>query len=187
MANIAYFRVSTQDQSTESQLHSMQTSGLCIDKSFSDENVSGSTKATDRVGFSEMLKYIREGDTVYVAAIDRLGRNTLDVLSTVEHIKSKGVKLVSLRENFDLSSPMGQAMLTMLAAVAQLERDNINARRIAGMERAKASGKHMGRVADSERNEKIQRLFADGMPKAAIAKELGCSRQQVYNVLSGIK
>ena len=184
MSNIAYLRVSTTDQSVEAQRHSFISSNILIDKHFEDEAVSGTKKAIDRPGFIKLLEYIREGDTVYVAAIDRLGRNTLDVLNTVELIKGKGVKLISLRENFDLSSSIGQAMLTMLAAVAQLERDNIAARRKAGMDKAKVAGKHMGRFANDERNTKIRALAANGIAKAAIAKQVGCSRQQVYNVLS---
>lgn len=184
MTHIAYMRVSTSDQSIDAQRHGFKAAGLAISKEFMDEAVSGSISATERKGFSALLDYIREGDTVYVAAIDRLGRNTLDVLKTVEAIKAKGAKLVSIREQFDLASSIGQAMLTMLSAVAQLEKDNATARRIAGMDKAKAAGQHMGRFEDKNRNERIKKLAEDGWAKTAIAKEVGCSRQQVYNVLS---
>ena len=92
-----------------------------------------------------LLAYVREGDVVIVAAIDRLGRNTSDVLCTVEALKAKGVSVVSMREGFDLATPAGKLMLTMLAAVAELERENLKARQLAGLERAKAEGKALGR------------------------------------------
>jgi DNA invertase Pin-like site-specific DNA recombinase len=93
-----------------------------------------------------LLAYVREGDVVIVAAIDRLGRNTIDVLCTVEALKAKGVSVVSMREGFDLATPAGKLMLTMLAAVAELERENLKARQLAGLERAKAEGKALGRT-----------------------------------------
>jgi putative DNA-invertase from lambdoid prophage Rac len=80
-----------------------------------------------------------------VSAIDRLGRNTLDVMHTVETLKAKGVSVVSMREGFDLATPTGNFMLTMLAAMAQLERENIKIRQLAGLERARAEGKNLGR------------------------------------------
>ncbi|MOA42776.1 putative DNA-invertase from lambdoid prophage Rac [compost metagenome] len=79
-----------------------------------------------------------------VFAIDRLGRDTIDLLETVEALKAKGVAVVSMREGFDLSSPIGKAMLTMLAAVAELERSNIKARQMAGIARARAMGQKLG-------------------------------------------
>ncbi|MCY1522278.1 Serine recombinase PinR [compost metagenome] len=95
-----------------------------------------------------MAEYLREGDTLVVAAVDRLGRDTIDVLVTVEYLTAKGVSIISKREGFDLSTPMGKAMLTMLAAVAELERSNIKARQMAGIERAKAEGKALGRAKE---------------------------------------
>lgn len=143
-ATIAYLRVSTDDQSTETQRATI-TSRYSIDKWFTDEATSGAIKARDRQGLSELLKYARSGDTVVVYAIDRLGRNTIDVLETVETLEAEGVAVLSIREGFDLSTPMGKAMLTMLAAMAELERSNIKSRQMAGLERARAEGKNLGR------------------------------------------
>lgn len=144
MSTIAYARVSTDDQTTEAQRHAIEERHK-VDRWFTDEAVSGAVKAKDRPGLGALLDYVRDGDTVIVSAIDRLGRNTIDVLETVEHLRTKGAAVVSLREGFDLSTPIGKAMLTMLAAVAELERDNIKARQMAGIERAKAEGKALGR------------------------------------------
>jgi DNA invertase Pin-like site-specific DNA recombinase len=103
-------------------------------------------KALQRPAFVKLFNFVRSGDTLIVAAIDRLGRDTLDVLATVEALQAKGVSIISLREGFDLSTPMGKAMLTMLAAMATLERSNIKARQMAGIVKAKADGKALGRA-----------------------------------------
>ncbi|MBD9411565.1 recombinase family protein [Stutzerimonas stutzeri] len=142
-ATIAYVRVSTDDQTTEAQRYAI-SQRFNVSEWFSDEATSGAIKALQREGFKALHAYARKGDTVVVAAIDRLGRDTIDVLETVEALKAKGVTVVSMREGFDLSSPVGKAMLTMLAAVAELERANIKARQMAGIERARAQGKKLG-------------------------------------------
>lgn len=143
MATIGYVRVSTGEQSVDSQRHALDS--YKVDKWFSDEGVSGAVKALERPGFLSMYQYLREGDTLVVSAVDRLGRDTIDVLVTVEALTAKGVAIISKREGFDLSTPMGKAMLTMLAAVAELERSNIKARQMAGIERIRSEGKVMGR------------------------------------------
>lgn len=142
---IAYTRVSTDGQSIEAQRHAIgHRYNVSEDGWFSDEATSGTTKAMDRKGFGALFSYARKGDTVVVAAIDRLGRNTIDVLETVEALKAKGVTVVSMREGFDLSNPTGKLMLTLLAGVAELERENIRARQMAGINKAKADGRRLG-------------------------------------------
>ncbi|MBV4479037.1 recombinase family protein [Pseudomonas khavaziana] len=144
MATIGYVRVSTHDQSVEAQKHGL-TEMYNVDEWYEDSGVSGAVKALERPGFDALVAYVRRGDTLVVSAVDRLGRDTLDVLHTVEALQAKGVSIISKREGFDLSTPIGKAMLTMLAAVAELERSNIKARQMAGIERAKAEGKALGR------------------------------------------
>lgn len=145
MAVIAYARVSTDDQTCLNQRKQIEER-YQVGKWFEDAAVSGAVPAAQREGLSSLLAYVREGDTVIVAAIDRLGRDTIDVLQTVEALKAKGVAVVSIREGFDLSSPIGKAMLTMLAAVAELEKSNIKARQLAGLVRARSEGKQLGRT-----------------------------------------
>lgn len=142
-AIIAYTRVSTDNQSVEAQRHAI-AQRYNVTKWFTDEATSGATKALKRSGFAALYGFAREGDTVVVAAIDRLGRDTIDVLETVEALKSNGVTVVSLREGFDLSTPIGEAMLTILAAIGKLERSNIKARQMAGIDKAKADGRKLG-------------------------------------------
>ncbi|MGV6396771.1 recombinase family protein [Pseudomonas caspiana] len=143
MTVLAYVRVSTEDQSTDAQRHSIAALHN-VEHWYADEATSGATKALHRPGFAELFKFARKGDTLIVSAIDRLGRDTIDLLETVEALKAKGVAVVSMREGFDLSSPIGKAMLTMLAAVAELERSNIKARQMAGIARARATGQKLG-------------------------------------------
>jgi putative DNA-invertase from lambdoid prophage Rac len=176
MSTIAYLRVSTGDQSTENQLLQIRTAGYIPDRTFED-TFSGSTM--ERSGFKAMLEYLRDGDTLVVSAIDRLGRNTIGVLETVETLKARGVRVVSLRESFDLTTPIGQMMLTMMAAMAQMEKSLIAERRDAGMARARSKGTHMGRPRETPVNdirEALQRLQGN---VSAVSKELGCSRQTV--------
>lgn len=145
MATIGYLRVSTDEQSVEAQRHALSGDLYSIEHWYEDVGVSGAVKALERPGFAALTAYARKGDVVVVGAIDRLGRDTIDVLSTVEMLKGKGVGIISRREGFDLSTEHGRFMLTMLAAVAQLERSNIKARQMAGIENAKAQGKALGR------------------------------------------
>ncbi|SIR84410.1 Site-specific DNA recombinase [Aquipseudomonas alcaligenes] len=144
-ATLAYTRVSTDGQSIEAQRHTIgQRYNVSEDGWFTDEATSGATKALERKGFKALFDYARKGDTLIVAAIDRLGRNTIDVLETVEALKAKGVTVISMREGFDLSNPTGKLMLTLLAGVAELERENIKARQMAGINKAKAEGRKLG-------------------------------------------
>ena len=144
-AILAYTRVSTDGQSIEAQRHTIvQRYNVSEDGWFTDEATSGTTKALERKGFKALFDYARKGDAVIVAAIDRLGRNTIDVLETVEALRAKGVTVISMREGFDLSNPTGKLMLTLLAGVAELERENIRARQMAGINKAKAEGRKLG-------------------------------------------
>jgi len=147
---IGYTRVSTADQNTEGHKASIEAK-YKVDHWFQDEATSGATEAMKRPGFASLVEYVRQGDTVIVPAIDRLGRNTIDVLTTVEALQAKGVTVISQREGFDLSTSMGKMMLTMLAGVAELERDNIRERQRVGIDRAKAEGKSLGRPVKADK------------------------------------
>lgn len=178
---IGYVRVSTSDQNVENQKQQIADAGYSVTRWFSDEAVSGAIKAGERPGFGELLSYVREGDTLIVIAIDRLGRNTIDVLSTVEMLQTKGVKVVSLREGFDLSTPVGKAMLTMMAGLASLEKDLIAERRTAGIKRAQSEGKHCGRPIKAT-VEQVQELLTQGLPPAVVQHRLGISKATFYRL-----
>ncbi|EFH4334410.1 recombinase family protein [Escherichia coli O158/O8:H27] len=178
---IGYVRVSTSDQTVENQKQQINDAGYSVNRWFSDEAVSGAVKAANRPGFSELLNYVREGDTLVVIGIDRLGRNTIDVLSTVEMLQTKGVKVVSLREGFDLSTPVGKAMLTMMAGLASLEKDLIAERRTAGIKRAQSEGKHCGRPIKATVGQ-VRELLAQGLSPAAVQEKLAISKATFYRL-----
>lgn len=138
--NIAYIRVSTQEQNTESQWEILKK--YKIDKPF-EEKVSG--KDTNRPKLMEMLDYVREGDTVYVKDFSRLARSTKDLLWIIEELNKKDVKLVSHKEQFDTSTPSGKLMVTMLGAIYEFERVNLLERQKDGIAIAKKEGKYKGR------------------------------------------
>ncbi len=121
MSNIAYIRVSTREQNTDRQYALFKDRGIHIDKFF-DESLSG--KNMNRPELKKMLDFIREGDVVYIESISRLARNTKDFLNIVEQITArKGCQLVSLKESIDTESPAGKFMLSVFAALYQLERE----------------------------------------------------------------
>jgi putative DNA-invertase from lambdoid prophage Rac len=143
MSKIAYYRVSTADQSIESQRHAL---GNDFDREFSDEATSGAVIAAQRPGFAAMLSYMRDGDTIYVTAIDRLGRDSIDIQMTYrDHIKAKGVRLYVSGLGL-IEGEMGEFFLTLLAQMAQMERNRITARCQAGREAARASLEATGRT-----------------------------------------
>ena len=170
---IAYVRVSTSDQTIENQKQQIKEAGYQVGKWFTDEAVSGGIKATDRKGFSDLLNYVREGDTLICVAID--------LLSTVETLQAKNVKVISLREGFDLSTPVGKAMLTMMAGLASLEKDLIAERRTAGIKRAQSEGVHCGRPIKATA-EQVQELLSQGMSPKQVQKELGISKATFYRL-----
>jgi putative DNA-invertase from lambdoid prophage Rac len=139
---IAYYRVSTGDQSVEAQRHSM---GGGFDREFSDEGVSGGIMAADRPAFAKLLEMVREGDTICVYAVDRLGRDALDVQATVRRLLEKGVA-VEVHGLGVIARGVGEIILAVLAQVADLERRRITERTEAGRAAARASLGTTGRT-----------------------------------------
>ena len=138
---VAYIRVSTQEQNTESQQEILQQ--YAIDKFF-EEKVSGKN-TNDRPELQAMLDYVRAGDTVYVKDFSRLARSTKDLLWIIEELDKKQVKLISNKEQLDTSTPSGKLMVTMLGAIYEFERANLLERQKDGIMIAKRQGKYKGR------------------------------------------
>jgi putative DNA-invertase from lambdoid prophage Rac len=128
VSRIAYYRVSTRDQSVEAQRTAL---GGGFDREFVDEAVSGAKLAADRPGFAAMLDYVREGDTLAVYAVDRLGRDAIDVQASVRRLIEKGV-VVDVLGLGPIAKGAGELILAVLAQVAQMERDRIRERCDAG-------------------------------------------------------
>lgn len=140
--NIAYVRVSTIEQNEGRQLEGLKKYN--IEKWFTEKV---SAKDTNRPQLQAMIDFAREGDTIYVWDFSRLARSTKDLLELVEMMKSKGINLVSVKENLDSSTPTGKLMLTMIGAINEFERANLLERQREGIAIAKAEGKFKGRKA----------------------------------------
>lgn len=173
MENIAYIRVSTVDQNEERQIESLKK--YKIDKWFI-EKVSG--KDTNRPELNKLREYAREGDTVYIHDLSRLARNTQDLLQLVNGFESKGIKLVSNKENIDTSTAIGKLMLTMMGAIAEFERANLLEHQSEGISIAKSKGKYKGRkpVDISEFDNYYGKYMRRELSKSQLARELHISR-----------
>jgi len=139
---IAYYRVSTGDQSVAAQ---RQALGGGFDKEFSDEGVSGGILAADRPAFGKLLEQVRSGDMLCVYAVDRLGRDALDVQSTVRHLLDLGVT-IEIQGLGQIGRGVGEIILAVLAQVADLERRKIKERTEAGRAAARVSLQATGRT-----------------------------------------
>lgn len=138
MNRIAYYRVSTSDQSIETQRHAM---GGDFDMEFEDEGVSGAVPAAERPGFASMLRAIKsmkKKPEVCVYAVDRLGRDSIDVQTTVKALRDQGVR-VSIHGVGSVEGETGELVLVLMAQFAQMERNRIRARADAGRDAARAS------------------------------------------------
>ncbi|WP_219618157.1 recombinase family protein [Brevibacterium linens] len=156
-----------------------------VDRLFA-EKVSGKN-VDDRANLKEMIAYVREGDVVRVKSPDRLSRSTTDLLSLVKDLKSKGVAVEFVDSPaLNTDTPQGEFMLTILAAVAQLERATIKERQAEGIAIAKENGVYEREPKLSDGQVFTARELVDrGVPKAAVARELGVSRQTLYTALKG--
>ena len=180
-----YLRTSHRERTTENQRLQLskaaKSRGWTDVTIFEDKAISGSKASHDRPALNDMLKQVFAGefDAVASVALDRLGRSAVDVLSTVEEIDQAGSKLVLLREGLDTSTPTGRAMLTMMAAFAQLERDLIKERINAGLDRARKQGKRLGRPpVDTATRDKVVELARTG-PQRAPDGEAGRGQHRV--------
>lgn len=157
ISKIGYIRVSTAEQETARQEELMKSLGV---KKVFMEKLSG--KDTNRPEFHKMLDYLREGDELYVESISRLSRSIRDLLKTIDTLNEKGVKFISQKENIDTSTPQGRFMLSVFAALSELEREQTLQRQREGIEIAKAQGKYKGRQpirVDEVRFAKLYQLW----------------------------
>lgn len=179
MANIGYVRVSTAEQNTGRQFADFEEKGIHLDKVF-EEHISG--KDRQRPQLAAMIDYVREGDTVYIESYSRLARNTRDLLNLVHELKEKGVTVVSLKENFDTSTPQGRLMITFMQGIAQFERDMIKERQAEGIAIAKAQGKFSKPVTPKPDNwkELYARYKNRELTAVSLAKQCNISRSLLY-------
>ncbi|RDS92394.1 recombinase family protein [Pseudomonas fluorescens] len=184
MATFAYGRVSTALQDTENQRLELANAGWAIDYWLAD-TISGKSASSQRPAFKELLTKIRDGETLLVAKLDRLGRDAIDVLQTVRYLGARNIKVVVHQlGSTDLTSPAGKLLLSMLAAVAEMERDLLIERTQAGLTRAKAEGKKLGRPSKitPEQRSDILRSIAEGASISALARKYAVSRATIAGV-----
>ena len=167
---VFYARISTVEQNEGRQIQTAKEIGA--DKIFLDK---ASGKNTERPEFQKMLAFVREGDTLYCSDFSRIARNTRDLLFVVETLQAKGVEFVSLKERIDTTTPQGRFMLTVFAAMAELERETILQRQREGIQLAKAAGKYTGRKrleVDTEHFKAVCRRWRAGEITGVKAQEL---------------
>jgi DNA invertase Pin-like site-specific DNA recombinase len=176
---IGYARVSTTDQDLSTQVQELKTAGCTVIRT---EKVSGASRE-GRTELQTILDFLRPGDVVSVVRLDRLGRDTRDVLNVVHEIEQKGASLRVLSPAIDTSGPTGKIVLTVLGMVAQMERQFIKERQKVGIEAAKAKGVYKGGKAKID-VPTVQRLRSEGKTMTEIAAYFGVTRQGVYKAIS---
>lgn len=183
MASLGYARVSTVEQNADLQTRALKEAG-CL-KVYTDHGVSG-TKAR-RAQLDKLLEHARAGDELVVWKLDRLGRNTRQLLDLIDQLESQNIHFRSLTEGIATTGSMGKAMLTVMSAFAQLERDQLAERTKAGMAAAAARGRKGGRPAVTPEAGKVRQAGQyrhAGLTPPEIAKLLGVSRATVYRYLA---
>lgn len=181
---IGYVRVSTEEQNTARQEIMLRQLG--VDELFVDR---ASGKNADRPELNRMMNFVRRGDTVIVESISRFARNTRDLLDLVERLTEKQVEFVSRKEAIDTTTPTGKFMLTVFAAVAELEREYILQRQREGIAIAKQQGKYRGRPPKVYPDfERIAARWQKGEITAVHAmKQLGMSKTRFYERVKRLK
>ena len=176
MRIFAYCRVSTTEQTTENQVIAIRQKGYEVfDSRTVSETVSGSVEAMKREKFKMLINHqMEKGDMLVVLKLDRLGRDNIDVQSTINLLTDKGIKVVCLDLPVaDLSSAEGKLMLQMFSAFAEFERNRIRERTKEGLERAKAEGRKLGRPVAKTTTLSVQAKKAEGLSQFKTAEILG--------------
>jgi len=186
MATFGYGRVSTKEQTTENQRLEIEAAGYQVEYWFADEGVSGKVSAMQRPQFAKMLSQIRNGEMLVVTKLDRLGRDAQDVGATIKMLAARRIEVIVLQlGKLDLTSAAGKLMLTMLAAVAEMERDLLVERTQSGLARAKAEGKTLGRPSSTTAEQRIAMLkrHQAGESISALARSYDLSRASVMRIV----
>lgn len=179
----AYVRVSTGQQTSNNQVLEIEAAGFRLEpRRVIAETVSGSTAAMEREGFRRLMDRLEGDDVLVVTKLDRLGRNAMDVRATVERLAEMQVRVHCLAlGGVDLTSPAGKMTMAVIAAVAEFERDLLVERTQAGLSRAKAQGKKLGRpqTLTTEQRAIIRQRRQEGASLGLLANEFGVSRSLI--------
>ncbi|WP_108485480.1 recombinase family protein [Oceaniglobus ichthyenteri] len=181
MSLIGYARVSTAEQDLALQLDALQAVGMT--RIFEDRGVSGAK--TERPGLTAALSFLRDGDTLVVWKLDRLGRSMTHLLQTVTDLERRGVGFRSLTENIDTTTPTGRLVFHIFGALGQFERDLIRERTQAGLAAAAARGRKGGRpvAATPEKVARARQLIATGLTVREAAARVKIGKSALYAAL----
>lgn len=182
MPLIGYARVSTTEQDLALQHDALAAAGVV--RVFEDRGVSGAK--TERPGLDEALRFLRDGDTLVVWKLDRLGRSMTHLLQTVTELEGRGVGFRSLTENIDTTTPTGRLVFHIFSALGQFERDLIRERTSAGLKAAAARGRKGGRpkAATMEKVARARTLIASGLTVREAAARLKIGKSALYTALA---
>lgn len=182
----AYCRVSTTDQTTENQIQEIMAAGFAVEAHrIVSETISGSVAAMERPQFAKLSDRLERDDVLIVSKLDRLGRNAMDVRTTVERLAGAGVRVHCLAlGGVDLCSSAGRMTMGVIAAVAEFERDLLVERTQSGLKRAREEGKALGRPAllSIAQQEEVRTKRAAGITLGNLAKEYGVTRSAIQRV-----
>jgi len=188
MTRIGYARVSTNQQDLTVQIEALKAAGVKDhpDFLFTDK---ASGKNDKREGLQRMLAKVREGDHIIVKKLDRLGRNTADMIAIIEDLTMRGITISFLDDGISTEGTMGKMVVTILAAVAQAERERILERTNEGRKAAIERGVKMGRkpsITEQQKEQVLADVAAGELSKAKIADKYGISRQKVYDIIKAL-
>ena len=178
MAKLGYARVSTSQQKLDIQIDTLKAQGVRKDRIFTDK---ASGKNTDRPGLERLLNRAEDGDQVLVTKLDRLGRNTLDMITIVERLHDTGVAVTFIDDNLSTKGDIGYMLITILSAVAQAERARILERTNEGRQAAMDSGVKFGRKPHSGTN-KALRMIRKGIVAKDVMDATGISRATYFRL-----
>ncbi|RIS62543.1 recombinase family protein [Mycobacteroides abscessus] len=180
MSTATYLRVSTGHQSIEQQRDALDSSGVKTDREFVD--VASGRAGSERPGWAECLGWLREGDTLVVAAVDRIGRSVREVATALADLTDRGIALRSLREGVDTSTPTGRAIVQIMSSIAELELELGKERRTASREARVNRGLPATRPPKltGVQRERLVRLYSSGEPVTELCGMFGVSRATVF-------
>ncbi|WP_299874245.1 recombinase family protein [uncultured Cocleimonas sp.] len=183
MRQFGYARVSTSQQSLDIQIKRLKEEGIKASRIFSDKSTGSKL---DRKGLDLLKVKVEEGDVVIVTKLDRLGRDTADMIKLIKEFDNMGVAIKFLSDGISTEGSMGKMVVTILSAVAQAERERILERTNEGRIEAKSKGVKFGRKRTIDRD-KVKEYKARGIGASQISKELNIGRSTVYKILSSLK
>ncbi|CCN45229.1 R46 site-specific recombinase [Vibrio nigripulchritudo MADA3029] len=183
MRLFGYANASTNQQSLDTQLKALKSAGVEPSRIFSDKTFGGSNK---RKGLKLLQMKVEKGDVILVKKLDRLGRDTADMVSLIKKFDDVGVAIKFLDDGISTEGEIGKMVVTILSAVAQAERQRILERTNKGRVEARLNGVKLGRKRSIDRKQ-VHDLYKDGMGVTQISRQLNIARSTIYKILNDIE